>query len=55
MLNMYEIAFLGELFNIDAYNQPGVEFGKKVTLANLGIEKYSQYLQSCSFLEDVNK
>lgn len=52
MLNMYEIAFLGELFNIDAYNQPGVEFGKKVTLANLGIEKYAQYLQSCSFLED---
>lgn len=52
MLGMYEIAFLGELYNVDAYNQPGVEYGKRATLANLGVEKYKEYLDICKFIED---
>ncbi len=52
MLNMYEIAFLGELYNVDAYNQPGVEYGKRATLANLGVEKYKEYLDVCKFISD---
>ena len=52
MLSMYEIAYLGELYNVDAYNQPGVEFGKKVTLAALGVDKYKDYLNACSFVSD---
>lgn len=52
MLSMYEIAFLGELYNVDAYNQPGVEFGKKATLATLGVEKYAQFLNSCAVIDE---
>ena len=39
---MYEIqtAFSGELYNIDAFNQPGVEAGKKATYGLLGREGY---------------
>lgn len=48
MLAQYEIAFLGELYNINAYNQPGVEFGKKITLASLGKDEYSEYLEMCN-------
>lgn len=47
MCAMYEIAYLGELYNVDAYNQPGVEFGKKVTLGSLGVEKYKEYFDAC--------
>ena len=52
MLNMYEIAYLGELYNVDAYNQPGVEYGKRATLAGLGVDKYKEYLVTCKFIED---
>ena len=31
-----QTAFAGEFLNIDAYNQPGVENGKKATYALLG-------------------
>lgn len=39
---MYEIqtAFSGELYNIDAFNQPGVEAGKKATYGLLGREGF---------------
>ncbi|MBN1638351.1 MAG: glucose-6-phosphate isomerase [Ignavibacteriales bacterium] len=39
---LYEIqtAFAGELYNIDAFNQPGVEAGKIATYALLGREGY---------------
>ena len=39
---MYEIqtAFAGELYNIDAFNQPGVEAGKKATYGLLGREGF---------------
>ncbi|MBR1676081.1 MAG: glucose-6-phosphate isomerase [Clostridia bacterium] len=38
----YETAFAGELLNIDAYNQPGVENGKNATYALLGRKGYEE-------------
>lgn len=42
LLYMLELqtALVGELFNIDAYNQPGVELGKHYTYGVLGREGY---------------
>ena len=37
---MWQTAFLGELFNINAFDQPGVELGKKYTYALLGRPGY---------------
>ncbi|MDI6641571.1 MAG: glucose-6-phosphate isomerase [Elusimicrobiota bacterium] len=35
-------AYMGELFNIDAYDQPGVELGKQLTYALLGRPGYEE-------------
>ena len=40
MYFMYETAFAGALLNIDAFDQPGVEEGKKATFAMLGRSGY---------------
>lgn len=37
-----ETAYMGELLNIDTYNQPGVEEGKKATYALLGKNGYDE-------------
>lgn len=44
-LIMYEMqtAIMGSLLNIDPYNQPGVELGKKVTYALMGREGYEKF------------
>ncbi len=44
LLYFYEMetAFCGEMLNIDAYNQPGVEAGKNATYALLGRKGYEQ-------------
>lgn len=39
---MMETAYCGELLNIDAYNQPGVEEGKNATYALLGRPGYEE-------------
>ncbi len=41
---MFELqtAFIGELFNIDAFNQPGVELGKNYTYGILGRDGYDK-------------
>lgn len=44
MYFMYDTAFAGALLNIDAYNQPGVEEGKKATFAMLGRSGYEAKL-----------
>lgn len=44
-LMMYQTAFTGALLDIDAYNQPGVEEGKKATFAMLGRKGYEEKLQ----------
>ncbi len=48
MYFMYQTAFAGALLNIDTFNQPGVEEGKKATFAMLGRSGYE------SKLEEVN-
>jgi glucose-6-phosphate isomerase len=42
---MYQTAFAGALLNVDAYNQPGVEEGKKATFAFLGRKGYEKKLE----------
>lgn len=41
---MYQTAFAGAMLNIDAFNQPGVEEGKKATFAMLGRKGYEAKL-----------
>ena len=45
MYFMYETAFAGALLNIDTFNQPGVEEGKKATFAMLGRKGYEAKLE----------
>ncbi len=45
MYFMYETAFAGAYLNIDTFNQPGVEEGKKATFAMIGRNGYEQKLQ----------
>ena len=44
ILYMLEVqtALAGELYNVDAFNQPGVERGKKLTCAMMGRKGYEQ-------------
>lgn len=44
-LQMFEFqtAFVGQLLNIDAFNQPGVELGKHYTFALMGRKGYDQF------------
>lgn len=37
------VATLGECLSVNAYNQPGVEEGKKITLGTLGDTRYSDF------------
>ncbi|PZA06152.1 MULTISPECIES: glucose-6-phosphate isomerase [unclassified Meiothermus] len=39
---MWQTAFLGELWNINAFDQPGVELGKEYTYALMGRKGYEQ-------------
>ena len=41
---MYETAFAGAFLNVDTFNQPGVEEGKKATFAMLGRKGYEAKL-----------
>ena len=42
---MYETAFAGSYLNVDTFNQPGVEEGKKATFAMLGRIGYEEKLK----------
>lgn len=42
---MYQTAFAGALLNIDTYNQPGVEEGKKATFAMMNRKGYEDKLK----------
>ncbi|MCI8412844.1 MAG: glucose-6-phosphate isomerase [Clostridia bacterium] len=44
MYFMYQTAFAGAMLNIDTFNQPGVEEGKKATFAMLGRAGYESKL-----------
>ncbi|MCX4312291.1 MAG: glucose-6-phosphate isomerase [Clostridia bacterium] len=52
MYFMYETAFAGAYLNIDTFNQPGVEEGKKATFAMIGRAGYEQKLAE---LQSVKK
>ncbi|MEX2263951.1 MAG: glucose-6-phosphate isomerase [Bryobacteraceae bacterium] len=39
----FETAFVGEMLNIDAFNQEGVELGKKFTFGLMGRKGYEEY------------
>lgn len=45
MYFMYQTAFAGAMLNIDTFNQPGVEEGKKATFAMLGRKGYEEKLR----------
>jgi len=42
---MYQTAFAGALLNVDTYNQPGVEEGKKATFAMMGRKGYEAKME----------
>lgn len=39
----FQTAFAGELYGVDAFDQPGVELGKKMTYGLMGRKGYEQY------------
>jgi glucose-6-phosphate isomerase len=43
MFSQYMTAYAGEFYDIDAFNQPGVEYGKKLTFAMMGRSGFSEY------------
>ncbi len=40
---MLESDYAGEFYDIDAFDQPGVEYGKKLTFAMMGRPGFSGY------------
>jgi len=52
MYFMYQTAYAGALLNIDTYNQPGVEEGKKATFAMLGRKGYEEKLNEIKSVKD---
>ena len=43
MFSQYFTAYAGEFYDIDAFDQPGVEYGKKLTFAMMGRSGFEQY------------
>jgi glucose-6-phosphate isomerase len=41
----FQTAFAGELYNVDAFDQPGVELGKKLTYGLMGRKGYQQFVR----------
>ena len=55
MYFMYETAFAGALLNIDTFNQPGVEEGKKATFAMLGRAGYEAKMEEINAAPKFDK
>ncbi len=55
MYFMYSTAFAGAMLNIDTFNQPGVEEGKKATFAMLGRNGYEQKLNEVNSVIKLEK
>jgi len=51
----FETAFMGELLDINAFDQEGVELGKKFTFGLMGRKGYEQYKDEFSAYEDRRK
>ena len=43
MFSQYVAAYTGEFYDIDAFDQPGVEYGKKLTFAMMGRSGFAEY------------
>jgi glucose-6-phosphate isomerase len=43
MFSQYLTAYAGELYDINAFDQPGVEYGKKLTFAMMGRKEFTGY------------
>src|SRR5262245_66453711 len=43
MFSQYFTAYAGEFYDIDAFDQPGVEYGKKLTFAMMGRPNFAEY------------
>jgi glucose-6-phosphate isomerase len=43
MFSQYFTAYAGEFYDIDAFDQPGVEYGKKLTFAMMGRSGFEEY------------
>jgi glucose-6-phosphate isomerase len=43
MFSQYLTAYAGELYDINAFDQPGVEYGKNLTFALMGRDGFSEY------------
>ena len=43
MFSQYFTAYAGEYYDIDAFDQPGVEYGKKLTFAMMGRSGFAEY------------
>ncbi len=52
MIFMYETAYAGAMLDVDTYNQPGVEEGKKATFAMMGRVGYEEKLKEMAFSEN---
>jgi glucose-6-phosphate isomerase len=51
----FEVAFMGELMGIDAFDQPGVELGKRLTYALMGRTGYEEYLRQFDEYEQARR
>ncbi len=52
MFSQYFTAYTGEFYDIDAFDQPGVEYGKKLTFAMMGRSGFSEYAKK---IEDIRQ
>jgi glucose-6-phosphate isomerase len=43
MFSQYMTAYCGEFYDVNAFDQPGVEYGKKLTFAMMGRSGYTSY------------
>ena len=43
MFSQYFTAYAGEFYDIDAFDQPGVEYGKRLTFAMMGRAGFEEY------------
>jgi glucose-6-phosphate isomerase len=43
MFSQYLTAYTGEFYDINAFDQPGVEYGKKLTFAMMGRSNFAEY------------
>src|SRR6185503_4826820 len=43
MFSQYMTAYAGEFYDIDAFDQPGVEYGKKLTFCQMNRPGFEEY------------